>query len=396
MIMIGENSRLMQRYEVLERTAMRYSAGWAMVTSSWDIKVTLGRHIWQDAQRADRLRCRLKELRSGPLANDNNSGLDKVVNYAASAENISEYIAGMYKVVKADLLEAYHHHYKTTNIALDDATVDLLNANIATLEEQCRWAEGLTEFDSRTTYDKEACEKWQNVVSSMLISQGGIDGREVKAATSAAIIPPREPFERPHEQHLDDIITQRGRDEAPVEEAGEPWREYILRNYFNEIGAGDNVASIVFDAPEHVEWEFLYDMARHCWDEYRHAMMGKQRLTEVGLDTTKLPIGTGVYEFRDRLPLVERFGMIVFLDEVSAFPYKRRSRELLKAMEDEESSDYLAYDICDETRHVGNGHKWLEHLQKITGDKRDRDQLMKDLNQLMDERANYIGTGRAN
>ena len=106
MIMIGENSRLMQRYEVLERTAMRYSAGWAMVTSSWDIKVTLGRHMWQDAQRADRLRCRLKELRSGPLANDNNSGLDKVVNYAASAENISEYIAGMYKVVKADLLEA--------------------------------------------------------------------------------------------------------------------------------------------------------------------------------------------------------------------------------------------------------------------------------------------------
>jgi uncharacterized ferritin-like protein (DUF455 family) len=125
-------------------------------------------------------------------------------------------------------------------------------------------------------------------------------------------------------------------------------------------------------------------------------MMGKQRLTELGVDTTKLPIGTGVYEFRDRLPLVERLGMIVFLDEVSAFPYKRRSRELLKSMDDEESSDYLAYDICDETRHVGNGHKWLEHLQKITGDKRDRDQLMKDLNKLMDERANYIGTGRAN
>ena len=396
MILIGENSRLMQRYELLERSAMRYSAGWAMVTSSWDIKVTLGRHMWQDAQRADRLRNRLKELRSGPLSNDNNSGLDKVVNYAASAENISEYIAGMYKVVKANLLEAYYHHYKTTNLALDDATLELLCNNISTLEEQCRWAEGLTEFDSRTIYDRVACEKWQNVVSSMLILQGGIDGRETQTAAAAAIIPSRESFKRPHKQHLDDITTQRGRDKAPIEEAGEPWREYVLRNYFNEIGAGDNVASIVFDAPQHVEWEFLYDMARHGWDEYRHAMMGKQRLIELGLDIKKLPIGTGVFEFRDKLPLVERLGMIVFLDEVNGFPYKRRSRELLKSMAAEESSDYLAYDICDETRHVGNGHKWLEHLQKITGDKRDRDQLMKDLNELMDERANYIGTGQVN
>lgn len=396
MILIGENSRLLQRYEVLERSAMRYSAGWAMVTSSWDIKVTLGRHMWQDAQRADRLRRRLKELRSGPLSNDNNSGLDKVVDYAARAENISEYIAGMYRGVKASLLEAYHHHYKTTNIALDDATIELLGANITSLEEQCRWAEGLTEFDSQAIYNEESCETWRDAVSSLLISQGGIDGRESQSGGIAAKIPEREPFERPHEQHLDGIITQRGRDDAPAEEVGEPWREYVLRNYFNEIGAGDNVSSIVFDAPEHVEWEFLYDMARHGWDEYRHAMMGKQRLTEVGLDPAKLPIGTGVFEFRDRLPLVERLGMIVFLDEVSAFPYKRRCREMLKTMDDEESSDYLAYDICDETRHVGNGHKWLEHLQKITGDKRDRDQLMKDLNQLMDERAKYIGTGRAN
>ena len=396
MILIGENTRLMQRYEVLERSAMRFSAGWAMVTSSWDIKVTLGRHMWQDAQRADGLRRRLKELRSGPLANDNNSGLDRVVDYAARAENIAEYIAGMYKVVKASLLETYHHHYKTTNIALDDATLELLSANIASLEEQCRWAEGLIEFDSRTKYNQDTCEKWQNAVASMLISQGGIDGRETQSQATAAAIPQREPFERPHEQHLDDIITQRGRDEPPAEEIGESWREYILRNYFNEIGAGDNVASIVFDIPDHAEWEFLYDMARHGWDEYRHAMMGKQRLKELDIDPAKLPIGTGVFEFRDRLPLVERLGMIVFLDEVNAFPYKRRGREMLKSMDDEESSDYLAYDICDETRHVGNGHKWLEHLQKITGDKRDRDHLMKDLNQLMDERAKYIGTGRAN
>ncbi len=396
MILIGENTRLMQRYEVLERSAMRFSAGWAMVTSSWDIKVTLGRHIWQDAQRADRLRRRLKELRSGPLADDNNSGLDKVADYAARAVSTSEYITGMYKVVKSSLLEAYHHHYKSTNIALDDATVELLTANIATLEEQCRWAEGLTEFDLRTTHHKEACEEWQAAVSSMLISQGGIDGRESQSEATAAKIPQREPFERPHEQHLDGVITQRGRDKPPVEEVGEPWRKNVLRNYFNEIGAGDNVASIVFDAPEHAEWEFLYDMARHGWDEYRHAMMGKQRLNELGMDPANLPIGTGVFEFRDRLSLVERLGMIVFLDEVNAFPVKRRSRELLKSMDDEESSDYIAYDICDETRHVGNGHKWLEHVQKITGDKRSRDQLMEDLNRLMDVRAEYIGTGRAN
>ena len=66
-----------------------------MAATNWEVKVTLARHLRQDAQRAQRWRVRLKELRSGPLSRDNNTGLAEVVDYASRAHHMGEYIAGM-------------------------------------------------------------------------------------------------------------------------------------------------------------------------------------------------------------------------------------------------------------------------------------------------------------
>ena len=396
MLGVGENTRLLQRYEVLERTMMRFNAGWAMATHAWDVKVMLGRHMWQDAERADRLRTRLKELRSGPLDLDNQSGLEEVVNYAARANHTAEYIAGMYGVIKAALLDAYRLHRELTDIFLDDATLEALSLNILSLEEQCRWTERLPTFELEPPYDQAECDCWRAAVAAKLALAGNIDGSQAEPDDPNVHIPERPPFQRPHEQRLDGFVMRRHRDVPPTRQEGEEWREYVFRTFMNEIGAGDNVASILFDAPTHVEWGFLYDIARHGWDEYRHASMGRQRLRQLGYEPTSFPLGTGVFEFRDRLPLLDRLGMLVLSDESSAFGYKHGSRKFFRSIGDQESEEYMMYDISDETRHVKRGRKWIEYLQEALGDTRTVDQLQTDMERLLQERIEFIGTGHKN
>lgn len=208
MLSLGENARLLQRYEVLERACLRVSAGWAMATSAWEVKVTLGRPMWQDAQRADRVRTRLKELRSGPLADDNQVGLAEVVDYAARATHSAEYIAGMYGVVKVALLEAYRRHRALTDTALDDGTLEALSANVVSLEEQCCWAAGVAGFALRPAYDRAVCDPWAAAIGGLLQEVGGVDGSQADDAGSAALLPPRPPFQRPHEQRLDGFVLR--------------------------------------------------------------------------------------------------------------------------------------------------------------------------------------------
>ncbi len=396
MLGVGENARLLQRYEIIERACARFAAGWAMRSTAWDAKIAFGRHLWQDTQRADRARRRLKELRSGRLAADNASGLAEVVDYAARATHTAEYIVGMYLVLKRELLDAYRLHLSLASTATDDATAELLTLNIVTLTEQVRWAEGVADMPLIPRYDAGEADQWQAAVTQMLQSAGGMDGSDEPPGDVTRTVPERPPFERPHTQTLDGFVTRVARDTPPPEEVGEAWRVWVFRTFMNEIGAGDNVASVCYDAPAEMDAQFSLDLARHCWDEYRHAEMGRQRLVEMGYDPTQFPIGTGVYEFRDRLPLVDRLGMLVLMDESSAFNYKHGSRKWFLREGDKTSAEYMMYDICDETRHVYNGRRWLSHLQAAMGDPRTHEQLVADLERALEARVAYIGTGHKN
>jgi hypothetical protein len=62
-------------------------------------------------------------------------------------------------------------------------------------------------------------------------------------------------------------------------------------------------------------------------------------------------------------------------------------------MGDEVSAEYMLYDICDETRHVANGPKWIRRLQVAAGDRRSHEELMADLRRAEQERLDFIGTG---
>ena len=79
--------------------------------------------------------------------------------------------------------------------------------------------------------------------------------------------------------------------------------------------------------------------------------------------------------------------------ELRSGPLARKQTETDEG--DTVSESYLLYDICDETRHVANGRRWIGHWQQATGDTRTQDQLLADVRALLQARITYIGTGNS-
>ena len=148
--------------------------------------------------------------------------------------------------------------------------------------------------------------------------------------------------------------------------------------YFREMAAAETVAVLLWEAPETMTWDFFADAARHFWDEVRHCRAGQQRLEELGLDIWQVPVQTGNYNIRARMPLLERYAFITQVEEAGSFGYKAEKEAQFRAAGDTVSADMVAYDMADERMHVRFGTKWIPELQKALGDTRTMDELVAD------------------
>ena len=52
-------------------------------------------------------------------------------------------------------------------------------------------------------------------------------------------------------------------------------------NYTQEMQAAETLGSTLWEA-DGMEWEFYYEIARHCYDEVRHSALGEARLAQLG------------------------------------------------------------------------------------------------------------------
>ena len=155
--------------------------------------------------------------------------------------------------------------------------------------------------------------------------------------------------------------------------------------YFREMAAVETVASMLWDVPTAMPWEFYADTARHCWDEVRHCQAGQQRLEKLGLNIWDVPVQTGNYNIRARMPMLERYAYITQVEEKGSFPGKHKNEQRFRDAGDSVSADMIAYDVADETAHVKLGVKWIPELQKVLGDSRDLDQLVADATALREK-----------
>ncbi len=365
------------RFFALEKELMRVQAARMPALQGWGLKQQIGHFLYEDAGHASALLARRAELPGGrrevaPL----DDAMCVAIEDALFAPDDYGFCAALYLGFKPLLVQAYREHLARTTTASDLPGRQILEQIIAEEERQIAWMEGALSVMEASADEKKVARKTIESIGEAVVRGGGILGTEEPHGNVAM----------PRLYHAVTDARREPRQKVTLDfEAPDAFDDEVKQTvvahftmYFREMAAAETVAVLLWEAPETMPWEFFAAAARHFWDEVRHCQAGQQRLEELGLDIWSVPVQTGNYNIRARMPLLERYAFITQVEEAGSFAYKAEKEALYRAAGDTVSADMTAYDMADERMHVRYGTKWIPELQRALGDERTLDELVSD------------------
>lgn len=378
---VAENIRLLQRYAYIEEMLMKLQAAWLIAIPEWDLKLALARHLYEDAEHVQWLRNRIQELRGGRPDGAVDPALAEVLDEALHGEDTMQFLLGTYAVLKKCLLKQYQQHIALTDPLLDAPTVRVLEFIVHEEEQQQRWLQDeLLQLECSAEIQNGA-ERWAEYVEQSLKKVGGITGSE-PWDESDPHRPTEHRFILPASARREDRYARCCRRNDPPSETDEYQLIWQFRHHRDEMQATEIFASVLYETND-MPWEFLHDVARHCWDESRHCLMGQQRLQEMGLEMTDFPVMTGNIEFQlTHLDPLQRYALTTLEDERVEMPNKKIKYERAIRLIDPVSAICTDYDWSDEINHVRYGKKWVPQMLWKRSDLRSVEELMRQCNQL--------------
>jgi hypothetical protein len=376
----------LERFFAYEKALIRVQGAKLPDLESWALKQKIGYFLYADAQHADRLRTRRRELQAGsrefpPLE----PALQNILEQALFAENDYTFCTALYLGFKPLLVEAFRLHLEETTAASDHPTQNLLQEIIAEEERQIAWVEGaLALMPQVEGQQKKLGQEWIQKVQAWVQAAGGILGER---EANPEGLPPERSYTVTRNARREPRQRVTFSFELPVE-TGDEFQQALLTQftaYFREMAAAETMAAFLWEAPQEMPWDFFRDSARHFWDEIRHCQVGQQRLEALGMDIWQVPVQTGHYNTRAHMPLLERYAFLTQVQEAESFSVKRVNETLFRSEGDRLSADMVAYDMADERNHVRYGTKWIPELQKVLGDTRPMEQLVAEARQMQAE-----------
>jgi hypothetical protein len=123
------------------------------------------------------------------------------------------------------------------------------------------------------------------------------------------------------------------------------------------------VAAVIWEKRDQ-PWEFTLDLARHEWDEMRHALMGQAALEAEGIDWMRYPQFTGDYDLNaTNVPSAQYAWLLGIEQNAMRRTGKRGEFEFCR---DEANhplmTQFQDFDWADEVKHVHIGREWATHL----------------------------------
>ena len=355
----AQNKQLLNRYRFVEYEMLRILAGWLPATARMDLKLAIGRLLWEDAEHVQHLYGRLREIQTPAFREPGDGALVRLMAEAIHAPSERDLLAGLCRVIKPALVRAYQWHVEQTFANPDAPTLYALKHILLDEIEHAGWA-------AAALADHPAGE-WERYIADLLAAAGDITGRAPRAAAPEA---PgcRAPFAAPRRAARDERFSLLDRDAGmlpqAIDAAGERLREF--ESYSQEMLAAETVALILYLSPG-MPWEFARDSARHCYDETRHCRLGIEWLARHGLDYTQVPQNTRIYAWRSQYDPATQYCLLTMGNEKHAFPYRRQRLAAYRGAGDRLSAEFLSYDMADERQHVAFGRKWLPQLMAAHG-----------------------------
>ena len=356
----AQNKRLLNRYRFVEYQLLRILAGWLPATTRMERKLAIGRLLWEDAQHVQQLYQRLHEIQTPAFRDPDDPALLRLMAEAIHAPNERDLLAGLLRVIKPALAQAYAWHIQQTFANSDAPTLYAFKHILLDEPAHVALADELL--------DAHPSGAWEAYISGLLAAAGGITGLTERAAPPE---PPvcRTPFVAAREAARDERFSLvehsvGHRPQPPADPAAERLAEF--ESYSQEMFAAETVALVLYLSPG-MPWEFVYNSARHCYDETRHCRLGIEWMARHGLDYTRVPQNTRIYAWRSQYDPATQYCLLTMGNEQHVFPYRRQRLEQYRAAGDRLSAQFLSYDMADERQHVAYGKKWLPQLMAQHG-----------------------------
>ena len=397
----AESARRLALFRYVEANLMRMMAGWLAKVGEWEVKIELGRQLWEDAEHADALGERLPELRLAPArVPPLPAALAGVLEAAdRGASDAATLLAGLHRAIKPRLIAEMRQYLGSTDPVYDQPSVLLLERVIAEETAQIERVERLLDALLISAERRERAAAWQRELSSRLDAAGGIvspafpeperggaparpaplllgppGGAAEELAARARLGPPElRMCARDGRWRLIDLDEPMPPPpDGPLE--AQMWR--WARSADGEMIAGEQPARDIYEYPE-MPWRFHYLLARQVWDEARHALMAEQRLRRLGgrLDPT-IAVTRERMSVSSALPLWQRIylaNLTVEAGLLRSFPYVR---DVHVAEGDLDSAAIIDYFVADEVVHVRIGNE-IDASYFARGDRSLRAELLR-------------------
>ncbi|MEO6053803.1 MAG: hypothetical protein ABIP97_07325, partial [Chthoniobacterales bacterium] len=129
-----------------------------------------------------------------------------------------------------------------------------------------------------------------------------------------------------------------------------------------EMTAAEMMASVVYEW-EDLPTEALVDLARHCWDEVRHSLMGCAAFESEKIPYTSFPSWVGYANHTLNCPPPKRYSHLAIATEAGLMAHPGGKRGAWEHLRDNIKhplmTTFADFDWADEVNHVGFGRKWL-------------------------------------
>lgn len=362
---------LLRRYLYVEGETMRCLAAHLNGIPEWEVKCAVSLHLWQDAEHGTWLRNRVKEMRTPPLH------LSEVPDKALAAffeelihsETTAELLIGVYKVLKQELILALRRHMVEANPLADQPTMRILRFTLLEEVEQLEWGldalRSLLEHEEPSAEERSSLDAWEDHLNAYLNAAGGISGDSERASEDdlppSRAVGPFEPVRTPRRDgRFARVWRSRGIRPEDISPHERDWWNLYVR--LTEMHVPELLALVIYEWKDQ-PWEFYRDVARHLWDEARHAMLGEVAFEARGANMFEVPheiafaeLPNTQFDPRDRY-------MLLWGAEQGAMKGptgKRRQHEIATAATDPLSITFHDFDWADEVLHVHIARRWLK------------------------------------
>lgn len=371
---VEDNAQRLHRFAYLERCCFFVMAAHLPSIPEWEVKIALARHLYEDAEHHHALRIRLSELRRPERIADNSPSpaLSTVANELMRAEGTLELLTGLYRVIKPALLTAFQEHVQQINPLVDYPTGRVLRQIIQEEAEQIAFGQHMlaTLIDEAATKQQHGAENWAEHLGHYLRLAGGVSG-DGPTPTVVETPAPRADgtaWHPPIVSARDKRFTSSDPKEPclAISTDLEPVRaglEQMMWVRFHEMSPAEAISAIITQQHD-MPWAFYRDLARHCWDEVRHACFGQAALQAEGFDVTSNPNWTGwVRMAQDIFTPMEAYTHLTIAIEQANMRYPPGKRQEYEFCRDVAKHPLMAlyqdYDWADEVNHAQFGRTWV-------------------------------------